>query len=241
MPRNARRPRSAARASEIVGGTGADVWNGTAKVLDAEGRDRTQAFLTGAKKAMEICKRCGAHSALVSNSPSCGYGTIYDGSFGDTKRGGKRRLHAAVAGQGRESRVRRRRRRAEMIGGIQMRDFNDYRDVSEQKARRRRTAWTVTAVIAVVLVVAVVGLAVVIPMMGAEPGRRDASHVHNHAAVGTGRKRAGEHIRQEPGRRHRKGDRAERWWALPARARSRPDSGVFGGDMQESQYADPAS
>ena len=75
--------------SEIVGGTGADVWNSTAKVLDAEGRDRTQAFLTGAKKAMEICKRCGAHRALVkSNSPSCGYGTIYDGSFGDTKRGG---------------------------------------------------------------------------------------------------------------------------------------------------------
>lgn len=74
---------------EIVGGTGADVWKGTAKVLDREGFDRTQAFLAGAEKAVAICERLGAENALVkSYSPACGCGTIYDGSFTSGKREG---------------------------------------------------------------------------------------------------------------------------------------------------------
>lgn len=74
---------------EISGGTGADVWKGTAKVLDKEGRDRTRAFVAGAEKAIEICEQKGAKNALVkSDSPSCGCGTIYDGSFGNRKREG---------------------------------------------------------------------------------------------------------------------------------------------------------
>lgn len=74
---------------EICYGTGADVWNGRAKVLDKEGRDRTADFITGAEKALWMCANPGIKNALVKSfSPSCGYGTIYDGSFSRIKRAG---------------------------------------------------------------------------------------------------------------------------------------------------------
>jgi serine protease Do len=118
-----------------------------------------------------------------------------------------------------------------------MRDFNDYRDVSEQKARRRRTAWTVTAVIAVVLVVAVVGLAVVIPMMGqnrgdetlptstttpalAEPDGNAQANISVKNPVVDIAKAIGPSV-----------------VGVTSTRKITPDSGVFGGDMRESQYA----
>ncbi|MGI5907900.1 MAG: S1C family serine protease [Christensenellales bacterium] len=118
-----------------------------------------------------------------------------------------------------------------------MRDFNDYRDVSEQKARRRRTAWTVTAVIAVVLVVAVVGLAVVIPMMGQNRGDETLptstttpalSEPDGNAQANISVKNPVVDIAKAIG---------PSVVGVTSTRKITPDSGVFGGDMRESQYA----
>lgn len=55
---------------------------GNIKVMDKEGVDRTAEFLEGAKKALAIGKVVGAEVAILkANSPSCGCGFIYDGTF----------------------------------------------------------------------------------------------------------------------------------------------------------------
>ncbi len=78
---------------EIVGGSGADVLRGSARVLSRDGADVTQPYIDGAKKALEMAQKCGArHAYLKSRSPSCGYGCIYDGSFS-----GKMKAGAGVA------------------------------------------------------------------------------------------------------------------------------------------------
>lgn len=52
------------------------------KVLDREGADVTDAFRLGAEKALAIAKAHGVRRAVLQErSPSCGCGTIYDGSF----------------------------------------------------------------------------------------------------------------------------------------------------------------
>ena len=59
-------------ASEIIGD----------KVIDKNGRDNTEAFKTGAEKALELCKKYGVKKAILKqNSPSCGCKHIYDGTF----------------------------------------------------------------------------------------------------------------------------------------------------------------
>lgn len=68
--------------SEIIGGGGADVLRGDAKVMSKDGSDLTQAFIEGAQKTLETARSCGAKRAYFkSRSPSCGCGRIYDGSF----------------------------------------------------------------------------------------------------------------------------------------------------------------
>lgn len=58
--------------SEIVGDT----------VLNSIGEDVTEAFITGAMKALAIAKENGCTKAILKGrSPSCGKGHIYDGSF----------------------------------------------------------------------------------------------------------------------------------------------------------------
>ena len=72
-------------AVEIVGGDGNDVLDGKAKVLTADGEDKTEEFLKGAKHALELAQSQGATSVLLkARSPSCGCGTIYDGTFSAT-------------------------------------------------------------------------------------------------------------------------------------------------------------
>ncbi|MBR4434617.1 MAG: DUF523 domain-containing protein [Clostridia bacterium] len=77
-------------SSEIVGGSGEDVLLGKAKVLaktDAGLLDATDAFVYGAEAALEIALRVGAKVAVLKqNSPSCGAGSIYDGTFCGKKR-----------------------------------------------------------------------------------------------------------------------------------------------------------
>jgi uncharacterized protein YbbK (DUF523 family) len=70
--------------AEIQGGTGADVIEGKAKVVNMHGEDVTEQFLKGANEALRIAQAVGAKEALLTErSPSCGCGKIFDGSFKD--------------------------------------------------------------------------------------------------------------------------------------------------------------
>ena len=52
------------------------------RVLSADGRDVTEQFRRGARIALRLARRFGCKRALLkANSPSCGCGRIYDGSF----------------------------------------------------------------------------------------------------------------------------------------------------------------
>ena len=52
------------------------------RVIDADGNDRTEAYDTGARLAVEIARAFGCTTAILkSKSPSCGVHQVYDGSF----------------------------------------------------------------------------------------------------------------------------------------------------------------
>ena len=52
------------------------------RVITRDGRDVTEAFQKGAEIAAALVKKYHIRRALLkSNSPSCGSGTVYDGSF----------------------------------------------------------------------------------------------------------------------------------------------------------------
>ena len=68
--------------AEIIGGDGDAVLDGKAKVMTADGTDVTEAYLKGARHALEVAQSNGAtHVILKARSPSCGCGDIYDGTF----------------------------------------------------------------------------------------------------------------------------------------------------------------
>ena len=68
--------------AEIQGGNGNDVLAGKACVINIQGQDVTQAFLTGAREAMRLAEENGIEYAILkARSPSCGNKAIYDGSF----------------------------------------------------------------------------------------------------------------------------------------------------------------
>ena len=75
--------------AEIVGGTGADVIEGRARVVTEAGDDVTEAYLRGARIALAAARRTGATTAILkARSPSCGIGRVYDGTFSRTLRAG---------------------------------------------------------------------------------------------------------------------------------------------------------
>lgn len=75
--------------AEIVGGDGNDVLDGRAKVMTTGGVDVTEAYIAGARRALEAAQAAGATKAIVkSGSPSCGKGVIYDGTFSRTRTEG---------------------------------------------------------------------------------------------------------------------------------------------------------
>lgn len=52
------------------------------KVMTRDGRDVTAEYNKGAQTALYLAKELGADFAILkANSPSCGKGTIYDGTF----------------------------------------------------------------------------------------------------------------------------------------------------------------
>lgn len=55
------------------------------RVVSCEGADVTEQFERGAQAALQLAKLFGARTAILKeNSPSCGSGTIYDGTFTGT-------------------------------------------------------------------------------------------------------------------------------------------------------------
>lgn len=74
---------------EIRDGSGEDVLEGRARVLDKSGKDVTERFLKGARRVLDITKSSGATEFIgKQRSPSCGCGKIYDGSFSGRLREG---------------------------------------------------------------------------------------------------------------------------------------------------------
>ncbi len=67
---------------EIDTGGGFEVLTGHAKVMNSIGEDLTEQFVKGAQETLNLAKLYGCTSAILkANSPSCGCGIIYDGSF----------------------------------------------------------------------------------------------------------------------------------------------------------------
>lgn len=56
--------------------------NGNKKVIGQNGNDLTKEYTRAATSTLAVCKALGIQKAILkSNSPSCGCGQIYDGSF----------------------------------------------------------------------------------------------------------------------------------------------------------------
>lgn len=55
------------------------------RVVTRDGKDVTDQYEKGAQEALRLCKLFGCQAAILkSRSPSCGCGSIYDGSFTGT-------------------------------------------------------------------------------------------------------------------------------------------------------------
>ena len=68
--------------AEIQDGDGKDVLAGNTRVMNINGQDVTQAFLSGAREALRLAEENGvAYAILKARSPSCGNKMVYDGSF----------------------------------------------------------------------------------------------------------------------------------------------------------------
>ncbi len=62
----------------FTGGTGEDVLEGRARVVNANGEDVTDRFLAGARQTLEIARLTGARRAILKEkSPSCGSCMVY--------------------------------------------------------------------------------------------------------------------------------------------------------------------
>ena len=75
--------------SEISGGNGAGVLRGKCTVKTLEGNDVTSHFVKGAEETLKLALSCGVGKAVLkARSPSCGFGHIYDGTFGGVLKQG---------------------------------------------------------------------------------------------------------------------------------------------------------
>ncbi|MBO2455851.1 DUF523 domain-containing protein [Actinomadura barringtoniae] len=79
-------PRPPAEIVARPGATGGGaVLDGTARVVTNTGVDVTEAFLRGARLALEAAERAGARMAVLKEgSPSCGGLRVHDGTFSGT-------------------------------------------------------------------------------------------------------------------------------------------------------------
>jgi len=66
--------------SFFVGGPGADVIDGRACVMNADGTDVTDAFLAAARQVVALCREWGVRRAILKDrSPACGCTCVYVG------------------------------------------------------------------------------------------------------------------------------------------------------------------
>lgn len=89
-------------ACEIKGeGSGLAVLNNSAQVVSHAGEDFTQAFLNGAKIAVDLCQQHQIKMAILkARSPSCGSQHVYNGEFNGTKIDGMGTTAAALTQAG---------------------------------------------------------------------------------------------------------------------------------------------
>ena len=77
------------RPSAEMQGSAEDIIKGKGKVLTNKGKNITSEFIRGADKSLQLGVEIGVKTAILkSNSPSCGIGKIYDGSFTKTLKTG---------------------------------------------------------------------------------------------------------------------------------------------------------
>jgi uncharacterized protein YbbK (DUF523 family) len=77
-------------SAEIVGGTGEDVLDGNAKVIEKSRKDVTKLYIEGAYKALNTIQEANVrYVVLKESSPSCGSTMIYNGEFSNTKIAGE--------------------------------------------------------------------------------------------------------------------------------------------------------
>jgi len=87
--------------AELIGGVGADVLAGSARVRTEAGDDVTDAYQRGAAAAVELALAVGATRAVLkARSPSCGAAAVYDGTFTRTLRSGSGVTAAALRAAG---------------------------------------------------------------------------------------------------------------------------------------------
>ena len=68
--------------AEIIGGTGEDVLNGHAKVVEKSGKDVTEPYIKGAYVTLKKAREVNATVIVLKEySPSCGSAMIYNGEF----------------------------------------------------------------------------------------------------------------------------------------------------------------
>ena len=68
--------------AEIIGGTGDDVLDGSARVVTVSGVDVTSSFIDGAYRTLEKAQAMKATTVVLKeHSPSCGSAWIHDGHF----------------------------------------------------------------------------------------------------------------------------------------------------------------
>jgi uncharacterized protein YbbK (DUF523 family) len=86
---------------ELSGGDGDDVLDGKAKAISSGGKDVTKSVIAGANKILKVIEKYGIKKAILkSNSPTCGVGRIYDGTFSNTLKNGDGVLAALLKRNG---------------------------------------------------------------------------------------------------------------------------------------------
>jgi Uncharacterized conserved protein len=86
---------------ELSGGDGNDVLDGKARALNSRGKDVSATLIAGARKILNEVTRYGIKEAILkSNSPACGAGRIYDGTFSNTLKDGDGVLTALLKRNG---------------------------------------------------------------------------------------------------------------------------------------------
>lgn len=86
---------------ELVGGDGNDILDGKARAVNSKGQDVTENFVLGSGKILKILKAYDIREAVLkSNSPACGTGRIYDGTFSNTLKNGDGVLAALLKRDG---------------------------------------------------------------------------------------------------------------------------------------------